>query len=256
MYIVDSHCHLDRLDLTQFDGKLENALSVADKQGIKEFLCVCINLSDFDKVLDIAKKYPQIYASVGVHPTEILQNEPSVDELVKLADDKNIIAIGESGLDYFHLKREEVQWQRERFRTHIKASQKTNKPIIIHTREAKADTLKIMQEESASSGVMHCFVEDYATAMSCIEMGFYISFSGVLTFNSAKELQETAKKIPLDKILVETDSPYLAPVPLRGKPNHPANTYFVLERLANLRGISINEAADATTNNFKTLFNL
>lgn len=256
MKIIDSHCHLDRVDLRDFDGDFDNVLKASYEKSVQEFLCVCIDFENFDAVLNVAKKYPNIYASRGLHPVNDEGAIPSVDEILKYCDDENIIAIGETGLDYFHIKKEDADWQRQRFVNHIEAGKKSNKPIIIHTRNAKEDTLKIMEFEGANSGVMHCFVEDYTTAMRAIEMGFYISLSGVLTFNSAKELQETAKKIPLDKILVETDSPYLSPAPFRGKPNHPANTYFVAERLAKLRGISLDEVAEATTNNFYKLFNL
>jgi TatD DNase family protein len=256
MHIIDSHCHLDRVDLTAFDNNFDNMLSVAYEKSVKEFLCVCIDFNNAQAVLNLAKKYPNIYASYGLHPVNDEGIVPSVDDILQGCVDDNIIAIGETGLDYFHIKQEAADWQRERFKNHIIASQKTNKPLIIHTRDAKVDTLKVMQDNNANSGIMHCFVEDLYTAQTAIEMGFYISFSGVLTFNSAKELQETAKKIPLDKILVETDSPYLTPAPFRGKPNHPANTYFVVEKLAQLRNISIQEVAETTTHNFKSLFNL
>lgn len=256
MKIIDSHCHLDRIDLANFDDNFDNILQNAYAKNVHEFLCVCIDFKNFDAVLNIAKKYPNIYASRGLHPVNDIGVVPSVDEILKFCDDENIIAIGETGLDYFHIKQEDADWQKQRFVNHIAASKKSNKPLIIHTREAKTDTLKIMAKNNANSGVMHCFVEDLATANAAIEMGFYISFSGVLTFNSAKELQEVAKIIPLNKILIETDSPYLSPVPFRGKPNYPANTYFVAEKLAQLRGISVDEVAENTTNNFYQLFKL
>jgi TatD DNase family protein len=254
MHIIDSHCHIDRVDVEQFGGSVESMLTHAEELSVKEFLCVCIDLEHFDEVFSLAKKYPQIYASVGVHPVEQEGKDPSVDELLELANDDNIIAIGETGLDYFHVKKEDADWQRDRFRRHIAASNQSGKPMIIHTRDAKADTIKIMSEEKANAGVMHCFSEDWETAKAALDLGFYISFSGIVTFKSADALREVAKKIPADRILVETDSPYLTPVPNRGRPNSPAYTYYVAEKLAEIRGVSINEIAHATTNNFKNLF--
>jgi TatD DNase family protein len=180
--------------------------------------------------------------------------DPSVAELLALADEDNIIAIGETGLDYFHVEKDTADWQRDRFRWHIQASNQSGKPLIIHTRNAKHDTIQIMQEEQAEQGVMHCFSEDWDTAKAALDLGFYISFSGIITFKSAGDLREVAKKVPLDRILVETDAPYLTPVPYRGKPNSPAYTYYTVEKLAEIRGESIEAIANATTNNFKTLF--
>ncbi|SMN11966.1 Putative deoxyribonuclease YcfH [uncultured Candidatus Thioglobus sp.] len=254
MKIIDSHCHLDRVDLSAFGGSMESMLAHAKTLSVEEFLCVCIDLEHFDDVFSLAKKYPQIYASVGVHPCELDGQDPTVEELLTLADDKNIIAIGETGLDYFHVEKDTADWQRERFRRHIDASNQSGKPMIIHTRNAKADTIQIMQEEKAEQGVMHCFSEDWETAKAALDLGFYISFSGIITFKSASELRDVAKKVPLDRILVETDAPYLTPVPYRGKPNSPAYTYHTVEKMAEIRGISISEVADATTQNFKQLF--
>jgi TatD DNase family protein len=255
MHIIDSHCHLDRVDLTQFDDNFDTMLNAAYQNNIKEFLCVCIDFDNASDVLNLAQKYPNIYASYGLHPTNDIGVVPSVDEIIQGASDENIIAVGETGLDYFHIT-QDFEWQHERFKNHIIAGQKVGKPLIIHTRDAKVDTLKIMVEMGANSGIMHCFVEDLWAANQAIEMGFYISFSGVLTFKSATELQEVARQIPLERILVETDSPYLSPVPFRGKPNFPANTLYVAEKLAELRGISLQEIAETTTHNFKTLFRL
>ncbi|MBT4421635.1 MAG: TatD family hydrolase [Candidatus Thioglobus sp.] len=254
MYIVDSHCHIDRVDFEQFGGSVESMLAHANDLSVKEFLCVCIDLEHFDEVLSFAKNHTQIYASVGVHPTEQEGKDPSVKELLALADNDNVIAIGETGLDYFHVKQESADWQRDRFRRHIAASNQSGKPMIIHTREAKADTIQIMTEEKAQAGVMHCFSEDWAMAKAALDLGFYISFSGIITFKSAQALREVAKKVPADRLLVETDSPYLTPVPNRGKPNSPAYTYYVAEKLAEIRGVSIEEIASTTTDNFKRLF--
>ncbi len=254
MRIIDSHCHLDRVDLSAFGGDMESLLAHAKTLSVEQFLCVCIDLEHFSDVLDLAKNHPQIYASVGVHPCELDGKDPSVEELLTLADDDKIIAIGETGLDYFHVEKDSADWQRERFRRHIRASNQSGKPMIIHTRNAKADTIQIMQQEKARAGVMHCFSEDWDTAQAALDLGFYISFSGIITFKSANDLREVAQKVPLDRLLVETDSPYLTPVPYRGKPNSPAYTYYVASMLAEIRNTTIDEIAKATTQNFNDLF--
>ncbi len=254
MRIVDSHCHLDRVDLASFGGSMQSMLAQAKELSVDRFLCVCIDLENFGAVLSLAEQHPQIYASVGVHPTETQGKEPSIEELVDLAKHPKVIAIGETGLDYFHIDKDTADWQRERFRRHIEAAKQAGKPLIIHTREAKEDTLRILQEEQAEPGVMHCFVEDWQTAKKALDLGFYISFSGVLTFKSASELREVAKQVPLDRLLVETDAPYLTPVPYRGKTNSPAYTYYVAQQLAQVRGESIESIAQATTDNFTRLF--
>jgi TatD DNase family protein len=254
MKIIDSHCHIDRVDLDQFGGSMESMLAHAKDLSVEEFLCVCIDLEHFDDVFSLAKSHQQIYASVGVHPVEQEGKDPSVEELLALADHEKIIAIGETGLDYFHVKKDTADWQRERFRRHIAASNQSGKPMIIHTREAKADTIEIMQQEQAQAGVMHCFSEDWETAKAALDLGLYISFSGIITFKSAADLREVAKKVPADRLLVETDSPYLTPVPYRGRANSPAYTYYVAEKLAEIRGASIDNIAQQTTQNFNDLF--
>jgi TatD DNase family protein len=254
MKIIDSHCHLDRVDLSSFGGSMESLLAHAKTLSVEEFLCICIDLEHFDDVFSLAKKYPQIYASVGVHPCELEGKDPSVEELLTLAKHDKIIAIGETGLDYFHVEKVMADWQRDRFRRHIKASNQSGKPMIIHTRNAKKDTIAIMQAEKAEQGVMHCFSEDWETAKAALDLGFYISFSGIITFKSAEDLREVAKKVPSDRLLVETDSPYLTPAPYRGKPNSPAYSYYVAEKLAEIRGVSINNIASTTTSNFEQLF--
>ena len=254
MKIIDSHCHIDRVDLDQFGGSMESMLAHAKDLSVEEFLCVCIDLEHFDDVFSLAKAYDNIYASVGVHPTEQEGKDPSVNELLALANHDKIIAIGETGLDYFHIEKDTADWQRDRFRRHIAASNQSGKPMIIHTRDAKEDTIELMQQERAGQGVMHCFSEDWDTAKAAIDLGFYISFSGIITFKSAESIREVAKKVPADRLLIETDSPYLTPVPYRGRPNSPAYTYYVAEKLAEIRGTSINDIADTTTANFKKLF--
>jgi TatD DNase family protein len=222
-------------------------------------LCVSVDLPDFPRVLALAEQYPHIYASVGVHPDYEDTPEPTVAQLVELAHHPKVIAIGETGLDYYRLEGD-LEWQRERFRTHIRASRETGKPLIIHTRAASEDTIRIMREEGAGTdkggvaGVMHCFTESLEVALAAVEMGFYISFSGIVTFKSAKDLQAVARALPLDRILIETDSPYLAPVPYRGKMNEPGYVAHVAEYLADLKGVPLREIADRTTDNFFNLF--
>jgi len=254
MQIVDSHCHIDRVDLEEFGGSVESMLSHAKELSVNKFLCVCIDLEHFDQVHNLALQHSNIYASVGVHPTEIISKEPNVEKLLELSSSERVIAIGETGLDYFRVKKDEADWQRDRFRRHIRASNKSEKPLIIHMRESKEDIIDILQKENAQSGVMHCFAEDWETAKAALDLGFYISFSGILTFNNANDLREIAKKVPADRLLVETDSPYLTPAPYRGKPNSPAYTYYVAEKLAEVRNTSIDEIAEVTTTNFNNLF--
>ncbi|MCK5919004.1 MAG: TatD family hydrolase [Cocleimonas sp.] len=256
--LTDSHCHLDKIKLDAFNNNFDNLITAATEFDVSRFLCVCIDLERFNDVLQIAKQYPQIYCSVGVHPTSEGGKEPSVNDLIELATNDKVIAIGETGLDYFHISDEDkdMEWQRERFRVHINAAKKVKKPLIIHTRSAKEDTLKILAEEGADSigGVMHCFAENWETAQKAIDLNFHISFSGIVTFNSAKELQYVAQQVPEDRILIETDSPWLAPVPKRGKLNQPAYVKYVAEKVAELRGDSYQHIAKISSENFERLF--
>jgi TatD DNase family protein len=253
--LVDSHCHLDRLDLEPFGGKLEGALENAREHGVGHMLCVCIDLEHFNDVLEPASTHNNIFASVGVHPNERDGEEPDVERLIGLAADPNVVAIGETGLDYFRTE-EKMDWQQQRFRNHIAAAKQTGKPLIIHMRDATDDTLRIMREESAgdAGGVMHCFVEDWEAAKKAMDLGFYISFSGIVTFKNATELKDVAKKMPADLMLVETDSPYLAPTPYRGKSNQPAYVKYVAEHIAELRNESVEKITETTTENFFRLF--
>lgn len=253
--LVDSHCHLDRLDLAPFGGSIEGALAAAREQDIGHFLCVSINLEDYPAMLAIAESHDQVTASVGLHPNEQGGHDPGISELVELARHPKVVAIGETGLDYFRSEGD-LGWQRDRFRRHIAAAKQSGKPLIIHSRDAKEDTLAILAEEGASEagGVMHCFTGDWDMAQRAMDMNFYISFSGIVTFKSAQELQEIAQKMPAERMLVETDSPYLAPVPHRGKPNHTAYVRHVAEFIATLRDESYETVAAVTTQNFKTLF--
>lgn len=253
--LVDSHCHLDRLDFDKLGGDLTAALARAREQGVTHLLCVCIDMGNYADVLRIADEHPQIYASVGVHPNERDTRDPGVEELIELAAAARVVAIGETGLDYFH-GQGELDWQRERFRRHIRAARGCGKPLIVHTRDAREDTLRILREERADTigGVMHCFTEDWAMAEQAMALGFYISFSGIVTFRNAEQLREVARRVPLERMLVETDSPYLAPVPHRGKTNQPAYVRHVAEHIAELRGDTLERIAAATTENFFRLF--
>ncbi|MBK9160278.1 MAG: TatD family hydrolase [Nitrosomonadales bacterium] len=254
MPFVDSHCHLNFPELAD---DLDNILAHMRQNDVINALCVSVNLKDFTQVLALAERHGHLYASVGVHPDYEDVEEPSVAGLVELARHPEVIAIGETGLDYFRLKGD-LEWQRERFRTHIRAARETGKPLIVHTREAAADTLRLMAEEKAgeAGGVMHCFTETWEVAEAALAMGFYISFSGIVTFKNAKQLKEVARRVPLERILIETDAPYLAPVPHRGKLNQPAYVKHVAEEIAALRGISLEETGRCTTENFMRLFGL
>ena len=249
---IDSHCHLNFPDLVK---DLDAILAKMRDNSVSHALCVSVELASFPQVLDLAEKHENLYASVGVHPDYELDNEPTQAELVSLAKHPKVVAIGETGLDYFRLTGN-LDWQRDRFRTHIRAAKECGKPLIIHTRSAAADTLRIMAEEDAgkAGGVMHCFTENLQVAEAAIELGFYISFSGILTFKNATLIKEVAKSIPLDKILIETDSPYLAPTPHRGKTNQPGFVKHVAEEIAFLRNISLDEVGNATSQNFRRLF--
>ena len=251
MYI-DSHCHINFPELAD---NLDEILANMRANEVTNALCVAVDLQKFPQILAMAEQHENIFASVGVHPDYELENEPTQEELVRLANHPKVVAIGETGLDYFRLQGD-LEWQRNRFRTHIRAAVVCNKPLIIHTRSASADTLRLMQEEGADrpGGVMHCFTESLDVARAAIEMNFYISFSGIVTFKKALELKEVAKTIPLERMLIETDSPYLAPVPYRGKLNQPAYVKHVAEEIAKLRGISVEEVGEATSANFKKLF--
>lgn len=249
---IDSHCHLNFPELAE---NIDEVLFNMKFNGVTHALCVSVELDKFPQVLQLAEGHDNLYASVGVHPDYVLENEPTQDELIRLAQHPKVIAIGETGLDYFRLTGD-LEWQRERFRTHIRAAKTCRKPLIIHTRAATQDTLRIMEEERADQigGVFHCFTENLEVAQAAIELGFYISFSGILTFKSATTIKEVAQNIPLEKILIETDAPYLAPVPYRGKLNQPAYVKFVAEEIAKLRNISVEEVGLASSNNFQRLF--
>lgn len=249
---IDSHCHINFPELAD---NLDEVLANMRTNQVTTALCVSVDLGKFPQILSMAEQHDNIYASVGVHPDHELEDEPTQSELVRLADHPKVVAIGETGLDYFRLQGD-LEWQRTRFRTHIRAAVECNKPLIIHTRSASADTLRLMQEEGAhrAGGVMHCFTESLEVAEAAIEMNFYISFSGIVTFKKALEIKEVARRIPLERMLIETDSPYLAPVPFRGKLNQPGYVKHVAEEIAKLRGITVEEVGEATSANFRKLF--
>lgn len=250
---VDSHCHLDFPELAADRAQV---LALMEANGVTHALTISTTLATLPDVLKVSESHPRIFASVGVHPDEERDGrEVSVEELLELARHPKVVAIGETGLDYYRLA-EPLDWQRDRFRIHIRAAKACGKPLVIHTRNAAEDTLRLMKEESAgdAGGVMHCFTETQAVAEAAMEQGFHISFSGIVTFKNARDLKETAKAVPLDRMLIETDSPYLAPVPFRGKMNQPGYVKHVAEEIAALKGISVEQVAEATTENFFRLF--
>jgi TatD DNase family protein len=253
---VDSHCHLSFPELAARIDEIRAAMAAA---SVDRALCICTTLEEFDQVHALAQRYDNFWCSAGVHPDNEGVREPSVDDLISLAGRPRVVAIGETGLDYYRLGERSVAdmaWQRDRFRAHIHAAKATGKPLVIHTRSASEDTLAILREEGAAApgGVFHCFTETMQVARAALDLGFYISFSGIVTFKNATELHEVARYVPLDRCLIETDSPYLAPVPFRGKTNTPALVPHVAARLAELRGTSIEIIAEATSANFERLF--
>lgn len=250
---VDSHCHLDFPELSEQYPDIQLKMK---QNKVSHALCVSVNLPDWPGLMKMVERHDELWASVGVHPDYEDTTEPKVEDLVRLSQHDKVVAIGETGLDYYRLTGD-LEWQRERFRTHIRAARHAGLPLIIHTRSASADTIAIMKEEGAdtSGGVMHCFTESWEVAQAALDLNFYISFSGIVTFKSATELQEVAKKVPMDRLLIETDSPYLAPVPFRGKRNDPSYVIHVAEKIANLRGVPLSDIEQHSTDNFFNLFN-
>lgn len=255
--LIDSHCHLDRLDTGPFDNSFDQLMKATREAGVDHILCVCINLESYPSMVALVEHYPDISISAGVHPNDKANEEPDHEQLIGLAMHEKNVAIGETGLDYYRSEGD-LNWQRDRFRTHIQAAKSCGKPLIIHTRAARSDTITIMQEEGArdAGGVMHCFSENWEMARKALDMGFYISFSGIITFKNANELRSVVKKIPEDRILIETDAPYLTPVPHRGKPNLPHYVTHVAECVAVLRGNPKEKIENITADNFFRLFPL
>jgi TatD DNase family protein len=250
--LVDSHCHLD---FPEFDGKMGEVREAMRANGVTHALCISVNLAGFPKVRALAEAYDNFFATVGVHPDHEDRTEVDPARLVELARHPRVVAIGETGLDYFRVSGD-LEWQRERFRSHIRAARECGKPLVVHTRQAAEDTLAIMREEGAAEvgGVMHCFTESQAVADAAVALGFHISFSGIVTFKNAGALKDVTRAIPVHRLLLETDSPYLAPVPHRGKTNQPALVRYTAEEVARLRGIPLGELAAVTTGNFFRLF--
>lgn len=255
---VDSHCHLDFPELS---ARLDEILANMRENCVGRALCVAVTLEDFPRVLALAEAYPELYASVGVHPDQVDIREPDVETLVRLAAHSKVIAIGETGLDYFRTEGDPAEvcgWQRERFRVHVRAARVTGKPLIVHTRNASDDTIAILREEGADTvgGVMHCFTETWEVAQAALDLGFYISMSGIVTFRNAEALRDVARRVPANRLLIETDSPYLAPVPHRGRMNEPGWVRHVGEFIATLRGLDAEAFAALTTDNFHRCFNV
>ena len=251
--LVDSHCHLDFPELR---ADLPARLARMREAGVTHALTISTTVSTFAAVREVAEAHEELWCSAGVHPDERRDpREATEDELVAMASHRKVVAVGETGLDYFRVEGD-TEWQRERFRRHIRAARRVAKPLVVHTREAAADTLRILEEEGAAEvgGVMHCFTETWAVAEAAMRLGFHISFSGIVTFKNAKDLKDVARRVPLERMLVETDSPYLAPVPHRGKTNEPAFVRHVAEEIAALRGVPLEAVAQATTRNFFALF--
>jgi TatD DNase family protein len=253
--LIDSHCHLDRLDLSPYQNNFAVFMQEVQKQQIEHLLCIAIDLEAYPRMFDLVKDYAAISLSVGVHPNEQEGKEPTFDELFELALHEKVVAIGETGLDYFH-SHGDLTWQHQRFKTHIQVAKAVKKPLIIHTRAAGEDTLKVLAAEGANEvgGVIHCFTEDWEFAQKAIELNFYISFSGIVTFKNALAIQDAAKRVPAERFLIETDSPYLAPTPFRGKPNYPTYVKYVAQQLAALREASVEEIAAQSSANFYRLF--
>ncbi len=255
--LIDSHCHLDRLDLAGHGGSLDAALEAARAVGVGHFLCIGVSADNAATVKGLAERYADVDCSVGIHPLDLQPGAaPALDWLLGELDHPNVVAIGETGLDY-HYEPESAELQQASFRLHLEAARITGKPVIVHTREARADTLALLREaDLPQAGVLHCFTEDWAMAKAALDIGFYISLSGIVTFRNADALRDVARQVPADRLLVETDSPYLAPVPHRGKPNLPQYVREVADYLATLRGVSPECLAEQTSANFKRLFPL
>lgn len=252
---IDSHCHLDRIDLAPYQNDFSRFMMEASSERIDQMLCIGIDLEAWPAMQALVEPFDNIFLSVGVHPNVTKGRDPTADELVSLAAMDKVIAIGETGLDYFRSEGD-LDWQHQRFKQHIQAAKSCGKPLIIHTREAGQDSLDVLEQEGADQvgGIIHCFTEDWDYAKRALDLGFYISFSGIVTFKNAKQIQNVAQKVPVDRFLIETDSPYLAPVPHRGKPNYPTYVRYVAECLATLRQTSVEDIASQSSDNFHRLF--
>lgn len=248
---VDSHCHLDCIELDDYENNFSKLLEVVKQNDVEHMLCVCIDLYGFDAMYEVVKNYDQISLSAGMHPTHAIGDALTVDKIIQYVTKDKVVAVGETGLDYFYQK-DKPEWQRLRFRHHIEAAKSVSKPVIVHTRDAQKDTIDIIKEESAKDcgGVIHCFTEDWEFAKKALDENFYLSFSGIATFKTAEQIREVIRKVPENRFLIETDSPYLAPVPMRGKQNQPAYVKYVAECVAKERKISIEDVALISKQNF------
>jgi TatD DNase family protein len=252
---IDSHCHLDRMDLTPYGGNLAAAIAAARDCGVSEMLCVGIDMANAQRVIEIAKNHDGVCASIGIHPMDIGKGEYDIEALALLANEPEVVAIGETGLDYFYSK-DSADLQQQSFIDHLILAKKLAKPVIVHTRDAREDTLRLIKShgDTRQAGVLHCFTESWEMADAAIALGYYISFSGIITFKNAASLREVVAKVPLERILIETDTPYLAPVPYRGKSNEPRYVGEVAKCIANIKNIELQEVAEVTSSNFKKLF--
>ena len=255
--LFDSHCHLDRIDLDEHNNDFNALLTTVREANVGRMICIGVDLESFESMYERIASLPDVYCSVGVHPGYPSAKAPSVEELCRYAERKKIVAIGETGLDYFH-QSGDLEWQRDRFVTHIEAAKQSKLPLIIHTREAREDTIELLTKHGANEvgGVMHCFTESWEMAQQAIDLGFYISISGIVTFKQATNVQEMARQIPLNRLLIETDSPWLSPAPFRGKPNHPGRVGLVAAKLSDIRGETEEQIELATWENASRLFNL
>jgi TatD DNase family protein len=254
---VDTHCHLTMLDLTPYDGNLDLALAQAREAGVSKFMTISVDLDDHIELAKIALRHADVGYSVGVHPCEdpAVMARATTDYLIELAQPEKVWAIGETGLDYFH-STDFIAEQKECFARHIHASQAVKKPVVVHTRAAKHDTVDIIRAEKSTHGILHCFTEDWETAKAVLDCGYYVSFSGIVSFKNAQDLRDVAKQVPLDRVLIETDSPYLAPMPYRGKSNEPKYVPYVAKALSDVYDKSVEEIAFITMQNFENLLNL
>lgn len=253
--LIDSHCHLDRLNLEPYQGNLDDAVKAAHERGIQQMLCISVTLDNNPEVISIAQRYPGVVASVGIHPCDVKEARASYEQLSHWADQVKVVAIGETGLDY-HYETESKDLQTESFILHLQVAKEKKLPVVVHTREAKEDTLAILKEHACreNAGVLHCFTEDWPMAKAALELNYYISISGIVTFKNAEQIREVVRNMPLDKLLIETDSPYLAPAPYRGKSNEPKYVREVAQYIADLRGLSLEKFGEITTENFYRLF--
>ena len=254
--LIDSHCHLDRIKLDAYNGDLAAAIAAAQERGIQQMLCIGISLANIQTVIDIAQAHAPVVASVGVHPCDVKEGAATEAQLLNWAAQPKVVALGETGLDY-HYETESKELQHESFALHLRVGKQIGLPVVVHTREAKADTLALIKEHGSleHAGVLHCFTEDWAMAKAALDLNYYISISGIVTFKNAEQIREVVRNMPLDRLLVETDSPYLAPVPYRGKSNEPKYVREVAQFIADLRGMPLEDLAAITTENFYRLFN-